>query len=159
MTLCAEISLADLSATQECAAALAPLLRVGDVIAFDGSLGAGKTEFCRALIHALGYQDDVPSPTFTLVQTYEPLPEDVQTPPVWHMDLYRLERPEEAFELGLEEAFDTALSLIEWPSKLGPYLPAGFLTCRLEIMADQGARKLTLIGDDSWKKRLGSIVS
>ncbi|PHZ84005.1 tRNA (adenosine(37)-N6)-threonylcarbamoyltransferase complex ATPase subunit type 1 TsaE [Paremcibacter congregatus] len=159
MIILAEIDLPDLAETQAVAARLAPLLRPGDILAFDGTLGAGKTEFCRAMIHALGFADDVPSPTFNLVQVYEPSPEDMTTPAIWHMDLYRLESPEEAFELGIEEAFDTAVSLIEWPAKLGPYLPEGFLTCRLEIMADQGARKLTLIGDEQWRNRLGSILS
>ncbi|MBL4612693.1 MAG: hypothetical protein JKY91_03015, partial [Emcibacter sp.] len=66
-------------------------------------------------------------------------------------------QPEEAFELGIEEGFEEAVSLIEWPSKLGPYLPVGFLTFRLEIAADGQARKLTIIGDQAWKKRLQGI--
>jgi len=74
------------------------------------------------------------------------------------MDLYRLEKPEEAFELGIEEGFETAACLIEWPSKLGPYLPPGFLTLRLEHGADSGTRKLTIIGDDTWAQRVRGIV-
>ncbi len=157
--LIAEITLADVSATREFATRFAPLLQRGDMVAFDGSLGAGKTEFCRAIIHALGFEDDVPSPTFTLVQTYEPPPDDQITPTIWHMDMYRLESPEEAIELGIEEAFDTAASLIEWPAKLGHYLPEGFLTFRLDIAADGKTRKLTIIGDDVWKSRLGKLLS
>ncbi len=160
----AELILEDLAAVKDFAARFAPLLVRGDVVALDGSLGAGKTALCRAIIQALGYEGDVPSPTFNLVQIYDPsaksLRENPNAPTIWHMDLYRLERPEEAFELGIEEAFDTAASLIEWPSKLGPHLPAGFLTLRLEICAiiDQynAARKLSLIGDMVWRERLAA---
>ena len=157
--LLAELTLQNLAATKEFAAHFAPLLKQGDVVAFDGSLGAGKTELCRSIIHVLGLADDVPSPTFTLVQTYEPAADDQVTPTIWHMDMYRLERPEEAFELGIEEAFEEAVSLIEWPAKLGTYLPAGFLTFRLEITADGRTRKLTIIGDNKWKARLRGILS
>jgi len=153
-----EITLTDLAATRAFAARFAPLLRTGDVVAFDGSLGAGKTEMCRAIIQSLGFPDEVPSPTFNLVQIYTPPLEDPATPIIWHMDLYRLERPEDAFELGIEEAFDTAVSLIEWPSRLGPYLPDGFLTLRLEMAARGGVRQLTIIGDEVWRARLGTII-
>lgn len=158
----AEIDLADLAATRDFAVIFAPLLRIGDIVALDGSLGAGKTELCRFIIQALGLGDDVPSPTFNLVQIYEPPSENQLTPPVWHLDLYRLESPEEALELGIEEAFDEAASLIEWPSRLGSYLPDGFLTIRLEMTGnqaqDKGRRKMTLIGDVPWRKRLESIL-
>ena len=150
----AVFDLPDLVATKKFAARFAPLLKRGDVVALDGSLGAGKTELCRAIIHGLGIPGDVPSPTFNLLQIYEP---PLDGPPIWHLDLYRLEQPEEAFELGIEEGFEEAVSLIEWPSKLGPYLPVGFLTFRLEIAADGQARKLTIIGDQAWKKRLQGI--
>ncbi len=148
----AEISLPDIGATERFATRFAPVLGPGDVVALDGALGAGKTVLCRAIIQALGYSGDVPSPTFTLLQIY-----DLKCS-VWHMDLYRLEKPEEAFELGIEEGFETAACLIEWPSKLGPYLPPGFLTLRLEHGADSGTRKLTIIGDEIWAKRLRGIV-
>lgn len=158
-TIVAELSLPDVAATQAFAARFAPLLKRGDVVAFDGALGAGKTELCRAIIQALGFDDEVPSPTFTLVQTYEPSSKmDPTVPTIWHMDMYRLDDPEEAFELGIEEAFATAVSLIEWPAKLGSYLPAGFLTLRLEIEADGRTRKLTVIGDAGWHARLGKIL-
>ncbi len=156
--LLAEVTLNDLTATKEFAARFAPLLKRGDVVALDGSLGVGKTELCRAIIHALGYTDEVPSPTFTLVQIYEPACDDQTTPTVWHMDMYRLRHPEEAIELGIEEAFDTAVSLIEWPAKLGSFLPAGFLTLRLEILADGRTRKLTIIGESPWQTRLGENI-
>lgn len=145
------ITLPDLAATKAIAARLAPVLRAGDIIALDGTLGAGKTEFCRAIIHALGYRGDVPSPTFTLLQIYQPAADG---PPVWHMDLYRLEQPEEAFELGIEDGFETAINLIEWPSRLGRYLPAGGLTLRLDIAPDGLSRKLSIFGDGAWAARL-----
>lgn len=157
--LLAEITLSDVSATKEFSARFAPLLRRGDVVAFDGALGAGKTELCRSIIHALGLSDDVPSPTFTMVQTYEPAPDDQVTPTIWHMDMYRLESPQDSLELGIEEAFEDAVSLIEWPAKLGSYLPAGFLTLRLEIAVDGKTRNLTIIGDTVWKARLGKIIT
>jgi len=154
----AKITLVDIAATRAFAARFAPLLKTGDIVAFDGSLGAGKTELCRAIIHALGFPDEVPSPTFNLVQVYSPSLDDHATPEVWHMDLYRLESPEEAFELGIEDAFDAAVSLIEWPSKLGPYLPKGFLTMQLEMGKGKGSRILTIMGDAAWGARLKGIV-
>ncbi|VAX05040.1 tRNA threonylcarbamoyladenosine biosynthesis protein TsaE [hydrothermal vent metagenome] len=158
----AELTLDDMAAVKAFAARFAPLLIVGDIVALDGGLGAGKTALCRAIIQALGYKGDVPSPTFNLVQIYDFSPNNLRgnlrdnpnAPTIWHMDLYRLEHPQEAFELGIEDAFDTAVSLIEWPSKLGPHLPAGFLTLRLEICANNAARKLSLIGDMAWRERL-----
>lgn len=138
-----------------CAARLlAPLLNAGDTVALEGDLGAGKTAFCRALINALpGEAEDVPSPTFTLVQTYER--GDLE---VWHVDLYRLEDPDDVLELGLEDAFHDALCLIEWPERLGPYLPRRRLRATLSIGAQEGARTLTLSGDDAWAARLRKLA-
>ncbi|WP_321394565.1 tRNA (adenosine(37)-N6)-threonylcarbamoyltransferase complex ATPase subunit type 1 TsaE [Emcibacter sp.] len=151
--------LTDLAATRTLAEKLSHCLRIGDILALEGDLGAGKTEFCRSLIHALGYAEDVPSPTFNLVQVYEPAPDDQTTPSVWHFDFYRLEEPEEAFELGIDEAFDLAVSLIEWPSKLGPYLPEGHLVIRLEIAGDGDERLVSLEGDDHWQRRLAGVFA
>jgi tRNA threonylcarbamoyladenosine biosynthesis protein TsaE len=131
------IALPDPAATQACARALGAFLRVGDVIALSGDLGAGKTAFARALIQEfLGPDAAVPSPTFTLVQTYE-------TPlgPLWHCDLYRLEDPDEMFELGLDEAFQSAITLIEWPERLGRHLPDQAL--RLAFAYEGEGRRLT----------------
>jgi tRNA threonylcarbamoyl adenosine modification protein YjeE len=112
--------LADETETDRLGRCLAGVLTAGDVVLLEGPIGAGKTQFCRALIRArLGYEEDVPSPTFTLVQTYEA---DVE---IWHADLYRLTHPDEVLELGLEEAFEQAICLVEWPERLGPYQPAG----------------------------------
>lgn len=130
-------------------ARLAAVARVGDVIALSGELGAGKTTLARGLLRGLGLDGEAPSPTFTLVQTYEP-PE--LRLPVWHCDLYRLEDPEEAIELGLDEAFDEALVLIEWPERLGRYLPANTLRLRLDG-AGETERRLTAAVPAAWEGR------
>ncbi len=91
----------------------------GDIFTLKGPLGAGKSVFCRAFIHHLSGNDiDVPSPTFTLVQTYE-----TDKAPIWHFDLYRIEDPEEIYEIGWEEALSEGILLIEWPERLGHLLP------------------------------------
>ena len=133
--------------TARLATSLAQLLRPGDVVALSGDLGAGKSTLARALLRALGWADDVPSPTFTLVQPYGPpeLPFDV-----WHVDLYRLEGPDEVLELGLLET-DAAL-LIEWPERMGAYLPADALRLRLEGQGDQ-PRRLTWDVPKAWESR------
>ncbi|MBO6519431.1 MAG: tRNA (adenosine(37)-N6)-threonylcarbamoyltransferase complex ATPase subunit type 1 TsaE [Rhodospirillales bacterium] len=145
----ADIRVADESGTAAFAARLAPLLAPGDVVALDGTLGAGKTALARALINALpGPDEDVPSPTFTLVQTY-----DRGELEIWHFDLYRIEQPEDAFELGIEDAFADAVSLIEWPDRLGSLLPARHL--RISIAeTDGGGRRIILQGEHRWKERL-----
>jgi tRNA threonylcarbamoyladenosine biosynthesis protein TsaE len=124
------VDLADEEATLALGARLARDAAPGDVFALAGSLGSGKTTLARGFIRALTRPDEeVPSPTFTLVQTYE-------TPKgtIWHFDLYRLEDPEEAWELGIEEAFASGISLIEWPERLGPLLPARRREILLEIV-------------------------
>ena len=151
--LIAEFALPDAAATQALGAALAGRLKAGDVVALRGDLGAGKTELARGLIRALfGTDTEVPSPTFTLVQTYE----DESVPaPLWHFDLYRLEDPEEAFELGIEDAFAEAISLIEWPERLGRYLPQR----RLEIALSHAGegRRAALSGGGDWPERLKGL--
>ena len=113
------LHLADERATTRLAQRLAPLLVAGDTVLLTGSIGAGKTHFCRNLIQTrLGRAEDVPSPTFTLVQSYDA---DVE---IIHVDLYRLTHPDEARELGLDLAFQTAICLVEWPDRLGSHLPA-----------------------------------
>jgi tRNA threonylcarbamoyl adenosine modification protein YjeE len=142
-----QISLPDEAATQALGERLAAACRAGDVIALDGGLGAGKTTLARALIRRLtGDERDVPSPTFTLVQTYV-------TPrlAIWHFDLYRLERPEEARELGFEEAVD-GLALIEWPERLGPDLPRARLEIRLDFAA--AGRIAQLVDFHDWSSRI-----
>ena len=97
---------------------LKPLLKKGDIIALYGTLGVGKTAFTRALIQSEHPTEEVPSPTFTLVQTYV-----LDEGELFHFDLYRLESPEEVYELGIEDAFSDGVSLIEWPEKMGYILP------------------------------------
>jgi len=141
------ISLPNEAETAALGARLASAVRPGDVIALSGDLGAGKTTLARALIQALaGAGTDVPSPTFTLVQTYE-----TDRLPVWHFDLYRLEDPGEARELGLEEAVD-GLALIEWPERLGRLLPVARLEVRLSF--EGPGRIARLVDFQDWSTRL-----
>lgn len=149
------IALADEQATAALARRLAVLARPGDVVALSGGLGAGKTSFARAFLRARAGDPalEVPSPTFTLVQTYD-LPGGV----VWHLDLYRLKRPEEAWELGIEEAFASAIVLIEWPENLGTLLPEEHLALRLEAGAAEGARVAVLEASPAWRARLAEIA-
>lgn len=144
------IELAGLPATHRLAHRLARMAKPGDVIALLGDLGVGKTEFARAFIRTLTDEnEDVPSPTFTLVQTYEGRSGDI-----WHFDLYRLESPEDAYELGIEEAFHNAISLIEWPDRLGPYLPRNRLEVRLSVTKGKNHRQATLTPHADWSERL-----
>jgi tRNA threonylcarbamoyladenosine biosynthesis protein TsaE len=139
------LTLAGEADTRAIGAALARVLRLGDTIALHGDLGAGKSTLARAILHALGWAGEVPSPTFTLVQTYDDLPV-----PVWHVDLYRLDHPAEADALGLFET-DAAL-IIEWPQRLGNRLPADALHLMLEGSGD-APRRLTWTAPPAWEGR------
>lgn len=148
-------ALADLATTGRLAAALAAIVRAGDTIALHGDLGAGKTAFARAFVQALQSAEvrpveEVPSPTFTLVQTYE-----FDRFVVWHFDLYRLSTPEEAVELGIDEAAE-GVALIEWPDRLGPLLPPSRLDLHLSF-GDDDTRIATLDGSPEWTERLASL--
>lgn len=118
-----KIEIKNAGETETLARVLAKSVTSGDTILLNGPVGAGKTHFARAFVKSLLIEDeDVPSPTFTLVQTYEtPIGE------VWHADLYRLSAEEEIEELGLSDAMDDAVCLIEWPDRLGAYTPANAL--------------------------------
>lgn len=139
------LTLPDETATAHLAAALAAAARPGDIIALRGDLGAGKTAFARAFVRArlADPSEEVPSPTFTLVQTYEAPDTDTL---VWHFDLYRLEKPEDALELDLEDAFSEGICLVEWPDRLGGYLPRRCLDLTLTISSKRGARAAELSG-------------
>jgi tRNA threonylcarbamoyl adenosine modification protein YjeE len=143
----------DEAATGRLAQALARALEPGDVVALSGPLGSGKTFLVRAIVRALGRPDeDVPSPTFTLVQAYD-LPDFT----LWHFDLYRIESPDEAAELGFEEALAGGVTMIEWPERLGAALPPDCLRIELDFGAERGARRAVLSGPESWASRLGDL--
>lgn len=129
------LDLATADDTARLGCALASLLRAGDALLLEGAIGAGKSHLARAFIRALlGEAEEVPSPTFTLIQTYPAAEED--GPEIWHADLYRLTHPDDVLELGLEEAYPAAICLIEWPERLGSYLPPNPLRLRLEPSGD-----------------------
>jgi tRNA threonylcarbamoyladenosine biosynthesis protein TsaE len=148
------VELPDEAATHGLAAVVATIAAPGDVIALKGELGAGKTTFARAFIHARGARDEVPSPSFSLVQVYDAGPATI-----WHFDLYRLRSPEEAWELGIEDAFDEGISLIEWPERLGHLLPDRRLEIALVFGPEPNARRAFLAGGASWQTRLTLIAA
>ncbi|HEY0214203.1 MAG TPA: tRNA (adenosine(37)-N6)-threonylcarbamoyltransferase complex ATPase subunit type 1 TsaE [Paenirhodobacter sp.] len=145
--------LPDADATDDFGRRMAAIVRQGDVILLNGPIGAGKTHFARALIAArLTRNEDIPSPTFTLVQTYDADPE------IWHADLYRLSHRDEAVELGLEEAFTTAICLIEWSERLGSLCPADALSLAFEPVDGGASRRVTVSGPTAWMDRLNAVV-
>ncbi len=135
------VTLPDLAATERLAARLARLVRPGMAVLLEGPLGAGKSTFCRALLRSLSGDPalDVPSPTFTLVQSY-----DTPRGLVHHLDLWRLAGPEGLDELGWDD-MQRDIVLVEWPDRLGPYAPPGALGLRLSII-DEDARAAALTG-------------
>jgi tRNA threonylcarbamoyladenosine biosynthesis protein TsaE len=135
------IELGNAEATAALGKALARRLEAGDVVFLEGDLGAGKTTLARGLIEAWTGETDAPSPTYTLVQTYEGA-----AGPLWHMDLYRLKQPDDVLELGLEEALGVALLLIEWPDRLGPYAPTDRIEIRLQPHAEGRIAAITGLG-------------
>jgi tRNA threonylcarbamoyladenosine biosynthesis protein TsaE len=144
------------AATAALAARLAGRVRAGDVIALRGELGTGKTVFARAFIRALrGAKEEVPSPTFTLVQIYEG---EAGAPSIWHFDLYRLTRPEEVFELGFEEALAQAIVLIEWPERLGPLLPRQRLEVHFAPGLTSRSRRIELRPSPAWRGRIAGLA-
>ncbi|WP_395623946.1 tRNA (adenosine(37)-N6)-threonylcarbamoyltransferase complex ATPase subunit type 1 TsaE [Sphingomonas daechungensis] len=138
--------LPDESETRAFGQRLAALLRSGDVVTLRGPLGVGKTALARAILKALGHEGDVPSPSFAIVQPYDDL-----SPPVWHVDLFRIEDHGELEELGLDAAADSVL-LVEWPEKAGAGLWPQALALTLDFAAD-GARSLTANVPSSWQGR------
>jgi len=147
-----EIALPDAAATEALGAALGRLLSAGALLALRGELGAGKTTLARGLIRALAGETEVVSPTFTLVQTYEA--PDFE---IWHADLYRIEDDTEIDELGLEEAFESAACIVEWPDRLGPRLPAARLDVTLSFEEGGGRRAALAAHGDNWARRLDAL--
>ncbi|MEM7439864.1 MAG: tRNA (adenosine(37)-N6)-threonylcarbamoyltransferase complex ATPase subunit type 1 TsaE [Pseudomonadota bacterium] len=149
----AVFSLPDDAATDAFGAALAPFLHAGDVILLSGPVGAGKSTLSRAIIRTrlaeLDRVEDIPSPTFTLVQTY-----DLDDLDIWHVDLYRLTEPAELDELGLIDAFDDQICLVEWAERLGGLAPATALCVEISVTEDD-RRNLSL----EWEgERWNSVV-
>ncbi|NBB13986.1 tRNA (adenosine(37)-N6)-threonylcarbamoyltransferase complex ATPase subunit type 1 TsaE [Caulobacter sp. SLTY] len=143
----ASVILPDEPATQALGQSLAALIRPGEAICLSGPLGAGKSTLARALVRALTTPDEeVPSPTFTLVQFY-----DTAAFPLAHFDLYRLSDPDEAYEIGLDEALDGGAALIEWPQRLEGRLPPDRLD--IEIGMDGEGRTARLTPHGAWKDR------
>lgn len=142
-----EVFLADEAATQDLGRKLAASLKPGDALCLTGPLGAGKSTLARALIRALTTPDEeVPSPTFTLVQFYE-----TAAFPLAHFDLYRLSDPDEAYEIGLDEALDDGVALIEWPQRLEGRLPPTRLD--IDIALDGDARRAVIVAHGDFEGR------
>ncbi|OLF71445.1 tRNA threonylcarbamoyladenosine biosynthesis protein TsaE [Maricaulis sp. W15] len=152
------VSLPDLAATQALALRLARVLRAGDTVFLTGDLGAGKTTFARTIIQTLCGVDDAPSPTYTLIQTY-----DWSGGELWHADLYRIEDASELDELGLDDAFGDAIMLVEWPDRLFGQAPDDRLELDLEMLGDSAGdsmdrpRRAGLTGFGEWETRLDDI--
>jgi len=132
--------------TKSLAEKFAHIARKGDIFALFGTLGAGKSTFSRYFIQCLTPAKEIPSPTFTLVQTYE-----AQNFDIYHYDMYRLKNPEEAYELGIEESFYNAVNLIEWPEKINNLLPKDIW--KINILT-QGTDRLFIIETDTEEKYL-----
>ncbi len=141
------IDLPNLEAMDALGARIAGKLRAGDVVALSGPLGSGKTTLARAIIAALGHRGEVPSPTFTIVETYD------LDPPLVHADFYRLESPREAEELGLDDYREGAALIAEWPERVGGFADEpGCLSISLEIAGS--GRKAIVEGGQDWLERL-----
>jgi tRNA threonylcarbamoyl adenosine modification protein YjeE len=149
-----ELLLPDEAATAALAADVARILRPGDIVTLGGDLGVGKTTFARALIRARAGDPDLeaPSPTFTLIQTY-----DLPRGTIVHADLYRLTSPDELEELGWDEAGEDAIVLVEWPDRIGSDLPADRLELALDLGAEPSERKARLVGHGAFGPRLSRL--
>jgi tRNA threonylcarbamoyl adenosine modification protein YjeE len=145
-----EFPLPDLDATAALGRAIASGLGIGDAVALWGDLGAGKTTLARTILQALGVREDVPSPTFTLVQGYD------TTPPVAHYDLYRLKSAREMQELGLDDALDRGAVLVEWPDRAPEALPPEALHVRLGLR--ETGRLARITGPGRWANDLRSLL-
>jgi tRNA threonylcarbamoyl adenosine modification protein YjeE len=138
-----EFPLPDLDATTRLGAGIAAGLKLGVAVALWGDLGSGKTTLARAILRSLGVTEDVPSPTFTLVQSYD------THPPVSHYDLYRLRNAREMAELGFDDALAQGVVLVEWPERAPEVLPPDALHVRLSLQ--DGARLARLTGPVQWE--------
>ena len=139
--------LTDEKATLAAGRRLARQLRAGDVVTLSGQLSAGKTTFVRGLLAALGHKGEVPSPSFAIVQPYEDL-----SPPVWHVDLYRIEVPSDVEELGLDDIGGDGVLIVEWPEHGERNAWPQALALSLEVVED-GSRSLTARVPKAWEGR------
>lgn len=130
-------------------ARLAELVRPGDVVGLSGGLGAGKTTLVRGMLAALGLEEEAPSPSFAIVQPYEP---PLVSIPLAHVDLYRLEEPNETEELGLDDYLEDGVVVIEWPERMGERIWADALLLTITVEVD-GARRLTAQVPEAWRER------
>lgn len=128
-------------------AMLTAALQAGDVVTLSGPLGVGKTALARSILRAAGHEDEVPSPTFAIVQPYDDL-----SPPIWHCDLYRLEDSSELEELGLDTALEDGVLLVEWPERAGAFAWPQALRLTLDF-AGGDSRSLTWVVPPAWEKR------
>tara|TARA_B100000029_G_scaffold47799_1_gene43832 strand:- start:1388 stop:1864 length:477 start_codon:yes stop_codon:yes gene_type:complete len=139
--------------TKMIARRLAKIVQKKDIVALSGDLGVGKTVFARAFINALpGSLEEVLSPSFPILQIYERAKVEV-----YHFDFFRLEKPEDAFELGIEEAFGCAISLIEWPERLDFILPKKSLEIEISFLGGVTERVIKISGSKVWAKRIRNI--
>lgn len=159
------VVLEDEAATAALAASIERIAGAGDIFALKGGLGAGKTTFARHFLRARGCVEDVPSPTFTLVQVYhfdnhrEAAGQSKHRAPVWHFDLYRIDAPGQVYELGIEDAFNDGVSLIEWPERMAALLPPEALTLEFEFGGASGARAVHISGAGGWAGRLSHLAN
>ena len=150
-----DIDSANEGATEALAVKIAEICGVGDMIALYGNLGVGKTVFARAFIKARTSEDEeVPSPTFTLVQTYECDPV-----PIYHFDLYRLNTFDEILELGFEDAMANGSVLVEWPERLGPYIAPDRLDVEIRQGVRSDQRSIRLTGHGYWLARVADVIN
>lgn len=139
----------DVAATLKVGRELGALLRAGDKIALTGTLGAGKTTMAKGILAGMGYGGEVPSPTFAIVQQYEPPETRI---PLAHIDLYRIEDPEEIPELGLEDTLVDGAMVVEWPDRMPDSFWKDALRIELEITGE-GNRRLTWTAGSAWNDR------
>jgi len=150
----------DLSKMRNLAKLLVNSAKIGDIICLRGELGVGKTSFARLFIdemakkHGKKLKEKVISPTFTLVQIYS-----FRGKEIWHFDLYRIKSEDELYELGIEEAFSSAISLVEWPEKLGYFTPPNRLEVNFNFSKRSSFRNLEFMGFGSWKRRAEKVFS
>ena len=142
-----------MDATGQLASAISPLLKTGDVLKLQGSVGTGKTTFARAIIRSLGGKEEVPSPTFNLLYVYE-----LNALTIWHFDLFRIEHLTDVYELGVEEALEMGVSLIEWPEIMTPLIPHEHLEIQFSYNSSRG-RAVSIRGYGSWPQRLSHLRS